>query len=390
MSNKFQSSIQHRGDMSYVKLGGVIDEDNELADLVDKIPAGTAVIDLGEVERINSCGVRDWVNWLSKLEYNGTRSVLVECSPAIVAQINLVNNFTGNGVVKSFYVPYFCPECDEEKVLLVEATDMGPPPHEPPTCRCDECDLVMDFDDMPDSYFAFLSNQRKLPEPDKVNGAMRDLGRGSEPDPQKSGKVRSRASQPNLASGAKPSVPSLPSYPQRGSHPVPMAVPPTGGRGYPQPPSRPQLGAQPPTGPAGPGSRPAPMVGPMSHMSHPQMGHAPQMGHPQMGHPQIGHPQLGHAPQMGHAPQAGHPHMGHAPQLGHAAQPHIPAGRQSGGPMGAVSSPSGPNALPSYSFGNQGVAPVARPQRSNALVFVLIVVLMAAIAVLAYLVMTKQ
>ena len=100
--------------------------------------------------------------------------MLVECSPAIVAQINLVNNFTGTGVVKSFYVPYFCPECDEEKVLLVEASDMGPPPHEPPTCRCDECDLVMDFDDMPDSYFAFLSNQRKLAEPDEINGAMKD------------------------------------------------------------------------------------------------------------------------------------------------------------------------------------------------------------------------
>src|SRR6187399_2954712 len=137
MSQKFQASVQHRGDVSYVKLGGVIDEDNELSDLVDKIPSGTAVIDLGEIERINSCGVRDWVNWLSKLETNGTRSVLVECSPAIVAQINLVNNFTGSGVVKS-------------------------------------------FDDMPDSYFAFLSNQRKLPEPEKVNGAMRDLGRGSD------------------------------------------------------------------------------------------------------------------------------------------------------------------------------------------------------------------
>ena len=180
MSQKFQAAVHHRDDISYIKLSGVIDEDNELADLVDKIPPGTAVIDLGEIERINSCGVRDWVNWLGKLEANNTKIVLVECSPAIVAQINLVNNFTGNGVVKSFYVPYFCPECDEEKVLLVEAADMGPPPHEPPTCRCDECDLVMDFDDMPDSYFAFLSNQRKLAEPDKINGAMKELARGSE------------------------------------------------------------------------------------------------------------------------------------------------------------------------------------------------------------------
>src|SRR6201990_413937 len=251
MSQKFQHSVQHRGDVSYVKLGGVIDQDNGLGDLVDKIPTGTAVIDLGEIERINSCGVRDWVNWLSKLENNGTRSVLVECSPAIVAQINLVNNFTGNGVVKSFYVPYFCPECDEEKVLLVEATDMGPPPHEPPTCRCDECDLVMDFDDMPDSYFAFLSNQRKLVEPDKINGAMRDLGRGSEPDAPSAGarsKVRSRASQPAL--GSKPSVPSLPSL-QRGGGPTPAN--PGNGRPYATPGSRPQLRTQPPTAPGNPG-----------------------------------------------------------------------------------------------------------------------------------------
>src|SRR3569623_808938 len=210
MSQKFHHSVQHRGDVSYVKLGGVIDEDNELGELVDKIPNGTAVIDLGEIERINSCGVRDWVNWLSQLENNGTRSVLVECSPAIVAQINLVNNFTGSGVVKSFYVPYFCPECDEEKVLLVEASDMGPPPHEPPTCRCDECDLVMDFDDMPDSYFAFLANQKKLAEPEQINGAMQEMARGSD---QGKGKVKSRASQPNLGGPASraPSVPSLPS-----------------------------------------------------------------------------------------------------------------------------------------------------------------------------------
>jgi anti-anti-sigma regulatory factor len=209
MSQKFQAAVHHRDDVSYVKLSGVIDEDNELADLVDKIPPGTAVIDLGEIERINSCGVRDWVNWLGKLEGNATRVVLVECSPAIVAQINLVNNFTGNGVVKSFYVPYFCPECDEEKVLLVEAADMGPPPHEPPTCRCDECDLVMDFDDMPDSYFAFLSNQKKVAEPEKINGVIKEFAPA---DGEKS-KIRSRVGTSSLSGGSVSSLPSVPSLP---------------------------------------------------------------------------------------------------------------------------------------------------------------------------------
>src|SRR5687767_6119261 len=215
MSQKFQSSVQHRGDVSYVKLGGVIDEDNELNDLAEKIPRGTAVIDLGEIERINSCGVRDWVNWLAKLEYNGTRSVLVECSPAIVAQINLVNNFTGNGVVKSFYVPYFCPECDEEKVLLCETADMRPPPHEAPICRCDECDLVMDFDDMPDSYFAFLANQKRLARPEKIQTLLDEFHPGDDDK-----KIRSRVGTQSLSGGALssqslPTVPSLPSISSR-------------------------------------------------------------------------------------------------------------------------------------------------------------------------------
>jgi anti-anti-sigma regulatory factor len=314
MSQKFQASIQHRGDVSYVKLGGVIDEDNELGDLVDKIPSGTAVIDLGEIERINSCGVRDWVNWLSKLEANGTRSVLVECSPAIVAQINLVNNFTGSGVVKSFYVPYFCPECDEEKVLLVEASDMGPPPHEPPTCRCDECDLVMDFDDMPDSYFAFLSNQRKLAEPDKINGAMKELARGSDSPQGAKGKVKSRQSQPQLsgapgAPGSKPSVPSLPSIQRTSTQPATTHSSgprlPTGKSGHPS--SNPPLGSKPPS-----------------------------------------QPRLGGKP------------------------------------------PSSPQIAANISMRNMASAPaVVQPGKSNALVFTLVGILVAAIVVLAYLVLTK-
>ncbi|MCG8424348.1 MAG: hypothetical protein MJE77_41175 [Proteobacteria bacterium] len=215
MSQKFQSTVHHRGDVAYVKLSGVIDEDNELADLNDKIPEGTVIIDLGDVERINSCGVRDWVNWLSRVEQGNTNVVLVECSPAIVAQINLVNNFTGNGAVKSFYVPYFCPECDEEKVLLVETADMGPPPHEPPTCRCDECDLVMDFDDMPDSYFAFLANQTHLAQPEHINEVLSEFSGDSEKS-----RIRSRVSGTASVSSASisslPSVPSLPSISRTG------------------------------------------------------------------------------------------------------------------------------------------------------------------------------
>jgi anti-anti-sigma regulatory factor len=207
MNQKFQAVVHRKDDMTYVKLSGVIDEDNELTDLTDKIPGGTAVIDLSEIERINSCGVRDWVNWLGKIEKNGAKPVLVECSPAIVAQINLVNNFTGAGVVKSFFAPYFCPNCDREKVLLVEAAELGPAPHKAPTCRCDECDGVMDFDDMEDSYFAFLSTAKKVAEPGKINKVISEFA----PSDGEKSKIRSRVG--STGSGVSPSQTSLPSVP---------------------------------------------------------------------------------------------------------------------------------------------------------------------------------
>jgi hypothetical protein len=200
---------------------------------------------------------------------------------------------------------------------------MGPPPHEPPTCRCDECDLVMDFDDMPDSYFAFLSNQRKIVEPDKINGAMRDFGRGSDADNAK-GKVRSRASQPNLSAGSKPgskpSVPSLPSIQRTTTSPAApqyQAGPSSGGRRLPASPSRPPIGP----GMIPPGTRPSGQTG------------APGM-YPSGNNPMPGNG-YGYAPLPGSSPQ------------------------------------------------------VAAPSRGNALVFVLIAILLAAIGVLAYLVLTK-
>src|SRR5262245_25778930 len=138
---------------------------------------------------------------------------------------------------------------------------MGPPPHEPPTCRCDECDLVMDFDDMPDSYFAFLSNQRKLAEPDKINGAMKELARGSDAAQGAGGsksKIKSRQSAPQLGHLGKSSVPSLPSI-QRTSAQAPAAKHHSSGPRLPmqkssskppsKPPSQPRFGGKPPSSP---------------------------------------------------------------------------------------------------------------------------------------------
>jgi anti-anti-sigma regulatory factor len=209
MGSKFHSELHTREGVNYLKLGGVIDEDNDLVTLESKLGAGSLVINLAEVDRINSCGVRDWVNWLGRVEKNGARSILVECSPPIVSQINLVHNFTGAGVVKNFYAPYFCPRCEKEKLLLLETRDLvqNGPPFTAPMCRCDECDGPMEFDDMEESYFAFLSNAKKVPADPSVDAVMQEFA----PEPTGSG-VGSKLRRPGTASAVGGTTP--PSDPQ--------------------------------------------------------------------------------------------------------------------------------------------------------------------------------
>ncbi len=182
MGSKFNSELSNRDGVTTLKIAGVIDEDNELVSLEGKLGAGATVLDLADIERINSCGVRDWVNWLGRIEKNGARLVFVNCSPAIVSQLNLVHNFTANGIVKSFYAPYFCPRCKKEKLLRLEARDLAKstPVSKAPTCRCDECDGVMDFDEMEESYFAFLNNSKKIYGDPSFENTLREIAAAGE------------------------------------------------------------------------------------------------------------------------------------------------------------------------------------------------------------------
>lgn len=160
MEKKFRATLKYGDDYSFLKISGVIDEDNTLQEITSKIQGKYLVIHLSEVERINSCGVRDWVNWLSEIEKKNHEVVLLECSPSIVSQINLVNNFTGHGKVINFFAPYYCQECDLEKVKLIEvdAFKKAAKPTAPPFHweGCDKVQCHMEFDDIEESYFAFV------------------------------------------------------------------------------------------------------------------------------------------------------------------------------------------------------------------------------------------
>jgi anti-anti-sigma regulatory factor len=212
MSSRLVVDMKGTDQVAYVKLSGHIDEDNDLNELTKKISQPVVVLNTANVERINSCGVRDWVSWLNELERKGGALYLVECSPAIMTQVNLVNNFIGSGTILSFYAPYFCSGCDTEKMLLIETGEaLKSMPFKAPTCRCDQCDHTMDFDDIESSYFAFLSTVNNKPLDPALSDTFGQFATDTE------GKLRTRTTsvpmvQPSGA-GSGPSGATMPTTP---------------------------------------------------------------------------------------------------------------------------------------------------------------------------------
>ena len=124
MNNKFIPTLQTGNGYTYLKLKGILDEDNLLANLLSQIQGQLLLIDLAEIERINSCGVRDWVNWMLQIQALGVKIILLRCSPSIVAQANMVANFSADAFIHSFYAPYVDPDTGDDINRLILTEDI--------------------------------------------------------------------------------------------------------------------------------------------------------------------------------------------------------------------------------------------------------------------------
>lgn len=150
---------------SLVRIRGHIDETFQ----VDELTSGTygvLVIDLAEVQRVTSFGIREWISALLKLRAD--YFCLINCTPSIVSQLNLVSGFAGKGEVVSFQAPYLCPDCDTASTTLL---DLRRSDHqqvvatfEPPPLDCPECGEESEFDDLPELYLQYFRSAA-LPNP---------------------------------------------------------------------------------------------------------------------------------------------------------------------------------------------------------------------------------
>lgn len=148
--------IKERPGFTTVEFFGEIDENADFAELRRRLK-GQVVFHLAEVRRINSCGVREWVNFVRDLP-GVTELVFTHCSPAIVTQLNMIYNFRGAAKVRSFLAPYVCERCnhEEEKLLDVATHFQGRDFRKVPDFKCEKCGAMMEFDDLPERYLSFL------------------------------------------------------------------------------------------------------------------------------------------------------------------------------------------------------------------------------------------
>jgi len=146
------------GNHTLITLKGTIDEEADFREVFSNLKPNV-IVNLEEIRMINSCGVREWINTVTKIPT--TSAIRFDrCAPRIVEQINYVANFLGSGEVTSFYAPYFCVKCKAEVNVLLNVKDLiKNKPVRAPEQRCPTCKGPLEFDDIEEEYFSFLGEE---------------------------------------------------------------------------------------------------------------------------------------------------------------------------------------------------------------------------------------
>lgn len=154
MSDKFFVNLNISNGEATIDLKGMMDEDMDLSK-ASQVNEKTLIFNFSGVEGINSCGIRDWIEFLGKI--NGVEKIIYEqCPQVIIEQMNMVKGFVPDKAeINSFYAPFFCESCDNEEKVLLKASDIkanGVPEDLP----CSKCKNPLEFDAIPNQYFHFI------------------------------------------------------------------------------------------------------------------------------------------------------------------------------------------------------------------------------------------
>jgi hypothetical protein len=153
MSGELVSRIERGAHDVRLVLSGALTESCDLTSLVGA-SVEEVVIDLGDLQVLNSGGLREWLKFVKAWNKSGARLVLERCSPIVVSQLNLFRDFAGKGgLVRSVLAPYICNRCEKIQELLIELHGLPVALEEVLPCSCGG---QLEFEDLTDEYLSFL------------------------------------------------------------------------------------------------------------------------------------------------------------------------------------------------------------------------------------------
>ncbi|HSK02360.1 MAG TPA: PilZ domain-containing protein [Kofleriaceae bacterium] len=150
-----QWQVTKDGERIRVVLRGDFTEATRFDELLPAM-LGRVVFDTAQVTYMNSLGVRAWCEFLRRAPIQGYE--LHACSVPFILQASMVRDVIGRGTVTSFFAPYHCIGCDHQEERLLQAAAILASGLTPPVYKCPECGGALEFDDLPERYFAFLDD----------------------------------------------------------------------------------------------------------------------------------------------------------------------------------------------------------------------------------------
>jgi len=150
--------IGKKDDWDHVTYIGPINEDSELhLNQIESQLGKNVIINFRQVEYVNSCGVRSWINFLRGIQ-ESREIIFEECTPEIVSQINMIPNFKGKAHIKSVYASFSCDECENQHwELYEEGRNLPSSPDESVAEKaCPKCGSEMEMEELEDEFFAWI------------------------------------------------------------------------------------------------------------------------------------------------------------------------------------------------------------------------------------------
>lgn len=167
---KLRVDKQSDGAITLLKLAGTIDEQFEGKKIASGVKGGILILELADIERISSFGIREWVDFITAVSARVQGVWFVECAPKVVDQFNMVANFGGTGSLVSFYAPYRCDYCDDDRRRLVQVAQEWEElkTGKLPERVCESCGNAEYFDEDPLTFFSFLQSHPPVQVPPDV------------------------------------------------------------------------------------------------------------------------------------------------------------------------------------------------------------------------------